>query len=68
MFSSSWLEIISEVLIDISAGLFLLALSDPLVSGNQSWQQVMSSLTVKTVVAIITLFLAKKLRDRSRQK
>jgi hypothetical protein len=60
-----WLEIISEWLVNISAGWFAIAVIEP--NFNQDFSlEIMAPLTLRLTAGIVSLMLAKVPRERAR--
>ena len=66
MFSSTWLEIISEFLTGISSGLFLLTLAGSFVDFNLSIENKLLLLTLRLLATILALYYAKIFREISK--
>jgi hypothetical protein len=64
--SPVWLEIISDLLINLSAGLFILLFIEPLVMPFKTLEDFIL-LTYKLLLGILFLILAKKLKEDSRK-
>lgn len=58
----TWFQIISELLIDLSAGIIVLVFIEQQLTGS------LSLLTVRMIFVIVSLVLAKYLRDQTKIK
>ncbi len=58
-----WLEIVSEVLINLAAGWFAVVFIEPQLSGFTP--QTFSNLTLRFTAGIVTLAVAKRFREEA---
>ena len=60
--SRTWLQVLSELLINLAAGLLIILFIEPIIVPAHTWIDYIL-LTYKVCIAIVFLVLAKKFRE-----